>query len=65
MGIQFQKVFHFYFIYMSSLPKSMSVHKVYAYYLWKPEEGIEFFGTENIDGAETLVWVLEIEPGSL
>ena len=39
----------------------MSVHSVYSWCPWRPEEGIVFPGTKIIDGCEPL-WILGIEP---
>lgn len=39
-------------MYMSIWPAYMYVHPVHAWYLWRPEEGIDSRSTRVTDGCE-------------
>jgi hypothetical protein len=50
-------------MYMGILPACRSVHHLYAYYLWRPEEGTRCPGTRVKDSCEPLNWCQELNPG--
>jgi hypothetical protein len=42
----------------------MSVHRMHAWYLWKPKRSVRSLGAGGIDGCESLCGRWELNPGS-